>query len=158
MTDVTLLVAGERLPNSVHLPANSCKLRQYGLGKSAILVEPRQSGVGDAIELLATLGFDRGVADLFEVGESRIDHARTRRVETLGRLFKGLDDLVSMPRAFLKQSQNHQLELAGAQLAPAKETTPAEPSAVAEWRPEPSKMTAMRPPCAAVITAETTHF
>src|ERR1700730_3455964 len=158
MTDVTLLIAGEGLPNSVHLPANSGELRQHGLGKNAIFVEPRQSGLGDAIELLATLGFDRGVADLFEVGEGRIDHTRTRRVEALGRFFKRLDDLVPMTGALLKQSQNHQLELTRAQLAPSKEAAPAEPSAVAERRPEPPKMPAVRPPCAAVITKETMHF
>src|ERR1700694_886353 len=120
MTDVTLLVAGERLAHSVHLPANSRELRQYG--------------VGDAIELLATLGFDRGIADLLKVSEGRIDHARTRGVETLGRFFKRLDDLVPMSRAFLEQRQNNQLELAGAQLAPSKETPTDEPCAVAARR------------------------
>ena len=61
MGDVARLFAGECLADAVHLAAHLRELRQHRVDKGAVLAELGQSGVGDAIELLATLGFDRGV-------------------------------------------------------------------------------------------------
>src|ERR1700730_12090047 len=105
MPDVARLVAGKRLANSLDLVANSCKLSQHGVDKGAVLVELGQSGVSDAIELLAAFRFDRCVADLFQLRDCRIHHTRTRRIETPRGFFKGLDNLVPMPWALLEQSQ-----------------------------------------------------
>src|SRR4030081_1860618 len=102
MTDVARLVAGECLAYAVHLAAHLRELRQHRVDKSADLVELGQSRVGDAIELLAAFGLDRGVADLFQKRQRRIDHTRARRVETLRGVLKSLDDLVPMPRALFE--------------------------------------------------------
>src|SRR6266478_1508735 len=116
MADVAWLVASERLPNSLHLAADSCELRQCGVDEGAVLIELLEAGLGDLVKLLAALGFDRRVADLFEVGQRWIDHARARRIEALGGFFERLDDLVAMPRTLLEQSQDDKLQFAGAQL------------------------------------------
>src|ERR1700687_4613760 len=158
MTDVVRLGAGECLANAVHLAADLRELRQHRVDKSAVLVELGQSGVGDAIELLAAFGFDRGVADLFKIRQRRIDHARARCVETFRGVLKSLDDLVPMRWALLKQSQDDQLHRAGTQLAPSENPAPAESCTVPEPRAESTKVTAVRAPRAAAIEKKAVHF
>src|SRR5450755_1489393 len=158
MAHVGLLIARERLPDAVHLAANACQLRQHRVDQGTIFIELRQSGVGDAIELLAALGFDRGVADFFEVGEGRINHAGARSVKALRRFLESLDDLVPMPRMLLQQSEDHQLQIAGAQLAAAEEAASSKTAAMGERRPESAKVASVRAPRAAVMTKKAVHF
>src|SRR5438046_4753267 len=102
MSDVARLVAGKRLADPVHLATHVCELCQYGVHKRAVLVEVRQAGVTDSIQLLATLGFDRGVADLIEISQRRVNHAGAGRVKASRRFFERLDYFVPVSRALLE--------------------------------------------------------
>ena len=68
--------------------------------------------VGDGVELLGALGLGGDVADLFEVGQRRIDHAGARRIPTGGLLLKHLDDLVAVARLLGDQRQRQQAHVA----------------------------------------------
>jgi hypothetical protein len=63
-----------------------------------------------------------------------------------------------MPGRLFEQGQNDQLELAGAQLAPNKEATATEPSAIAEDGPESANVAPVGAPRAAVVPKPAMHW
>src|SRR6185437_5739012 len=111
-------LAGEEAAHAVHLAGDTLELREHRAYRFAVLIELGVAGVGDAIKLLVAFGFDRGVTELFKVGQRRIDHAGTRRVEATGPFGQLLDQVVAMARLFFEQRQNEHLQLAAAELAP----------------------------------------
>src|SRR5882757_743271 len=132
MPNVARLLAGKRLPDALHLASCTRELRQDRIDQSAVFGQLGTASIGDLVELLTSLGYDRRKTNLFEIGECRIDHAWARCIEALRGFFKRLDDLVAMPRCLFKQSQNYQLQLAGTELAPAEEAAPTKAPAMAK--------------------------
>src|SRR3546814_6233880 len=99
-----LLAAGEELPGPRHALADAGEFRQHGIGLGTAVGQIGAALLGDAVELLGALGDDRGEADLFQIGQRRIDYAGARCVETVAVLVERLDDLVAMTRLLDRKS------------------------------------------------------
>jgi hypothetical protein len=84
-------------------------------------VQTRLAGFGDGVELAVAIDGDDRLADLFQVGQGRIDHAGTGCVEAAGTFLKDADQLVAVGRLFGEQRQQHESEVGGAKLAGAWE-------------------------------------
>src|SRR5215472_15420697 len=78
-----------------------------------LLVERGRAGLGDAVELLAALGVLHGdVAELFEQGQRRVDHAGARRIGAPDLVLDGLDDLVAVTGRLADQLEDHEAQVA----------------------------------------------
>ena len=69
---------------------------------------------------------------VFQRGSSRVNHAGTGRVESLGVLVERLDDLVAMTGLFGQQAEDQQLQVGGRQFAPHAESPSAQIAALRE--------------------------
>src|ERR1700722_7280082 len=67
--------------------------------------------LSDSVEFLGALRLRRGVSQLLQVSERRINHSRTRRVNAAGVLFDGFDDFVAVTRLFAEQSKDDEPEI-----------------------------------------------
>src|SRR5207248_1905353 len=78
------------------------------------------------------------VAELFEISQRRIHHARAGRVETAGALLERLDDFVAVGRLIGKQREDQQLQIFAAELPAGAKAVPAELAAadLTEQAPE----------------------
>ena len=84
-----------------------------------MLSQIRASRFRDRIELAIGFLHGDGLADLVEICQGRIDHARARGVEASRALLERADQLIAMSRLLLQQSQQHQLQFISAELAAA---------------------------------------
>src|SRR4030042_288568 len=67
--------------------------------------------LGYSIDFFPVLLQDVGIAGFFKHLEGRVDSAGTRCVETMGALFKGTDNLITMTRFILYQVQDNVFEV-----------------------------------------------
>src|SRR5277367_53208 len=134
-----------RPTQAVHALAHPLELPEQGLRPVPMLLEMLFARLGDVMELAVALRLDRGMPDLFQVGEGGVDHARTRYVEPLGALVHGLDDFVAMARLLGEQPEDEELQIDGGQFSAHAEGAPAHvashepPAEVA--KPVPAVMT-----------------
>src|SRR5207244_12654343 len=114
-----------------------------------VLLEVLLAFGSDLVDLLAA-GIDRAhVALILEELEGRVDGAGRWRIAPRHLLFERLHDLVSMPRLFLEEPEDHELDFAGLEHLPAAASaarTPLPPSSAPEGKPgaevEPLALTA----------------
>src|ERR1700685_3131208 len=98
-----------------HLLAEPRQLIQSLFHTRAIFLQMLGARFGDLVELLGPFRFRSGVAHFFQVGQRRINHARTRRVDAAGMFFDLFDDLVAVARFLAQQRQDDQLQITGSQ-------------------------------------------
>src|SRR5450830_177477 len=78
-----------------------------------VLVQKIYAFRSDAIQLLAAVfGFHGRIAQLFQQGQRRVNHARARAVIAADQLLDRFDDFIAMARLVLQQMQNHQAQAA----------------------------------------------
>jgi hypothetical protein len=101
-----------------HVPGHDLQALGERIQGVAVLGEEGAAFVGDGVELLAAgLGFNAGVAELFEHGEGGVDGAGAWAVLAIEHFFDGADELVAVARLFFDEGQEQQAEVAGAEHA-----------------------------------------
>src|ERR1700683_4226422 len=70
-----VLVGRKRTAQMLHALADALKRGKHRIYDAAVLIQLRLAALGDVVELARAFGFDRGIADLFEVRQSGVDHA-----------------------------------------------------------------------------------
>src|ERR1700734_4403358 len=98
------LLCMHRSTQAVHALTHPLELSKQGLRPVAMLAQMLLARLGDVVELAGAFRLDRGMPDLFQIGERGVDPARARDVEPLGALVQGFDDFVAMPRLLVEQS------------------------------------------------------
>ncbi|KAG1376736.1 hypothetical protein G6F60_015360 [Rhizopus arrhizus] len=84
----------------------------------------RLARLRQVIALLVALLFHRGVAQLFQIGQRGVDHARAGRIEAVAERAQRLDEFIAVARALLKQAQQHQLQVVRRHAASPREPAP----------------------------------
>src|SRR2546430_13032286 len=85
---------------------------EYVVDERLVLGEMLPPFLSDFIDFLpALLRSRRRVSQILEHRERRIYCPRTRRIHPAEALLDLLDDLVTVPRLFVEQAENHELEL-----------------------------------------------
>ena len=84
------------------------------------------------VELACTVGFDGGVADLFEIGERGIHHAGAGDVKALGALVQRLDDFVAVAGFSSSSLRYQQLQIGRGQFSAHAEAAAAHAAALHE--------------------------
>ena len=110
-----------------------------------MLVEESFAFGRQAIELFRPLGRDAGVADFFEIGQRRVNHAGAGAVEAAGTLAQQFDEFIAVARLFLEQRQQQQLQFVAAEFAAGPKTGAIGAHAALEAAHEPAKAAPMSP-------------
>lgn len=109
--------ACEELPDIVQFLAHALKVAQHRIYRGPVLFEMPAPGVGDAIQLLRAVGFDRGISDFLKVGQRRINHSGTGTVETLRPLLQSFHDLVAVEGLFREKREDDEVEIGRCELS-----------------------------------------
>jgi len=96
----------------------------------AISVQMRAAGVRQVVALLRTVGFDGGVAQLFQIGQRGVDHTGAGCVEAIAKGTQRFDEFIAVAGVLFQQAQQHHLQIVGRHAAATREPAPVAPEAV----------------------------
>src|SRR6185369_10250177 len=132
---------GHGLAHLGHLASDALELDEDGIDGLAVLLEMAPALISRVIELLGPLRLDPGIAQLFQIGQRRIDHPRAGHVIAARAFLQPLDQLIAMAGLLGQEMEQQELQIRGAQLA-----APAEALIVEAWtaREAPAGETAAR--------------
>jgi hypothetical protein len=105
-TAVGIVDPGKGLAHLIHPAADAGQSFQHRVGSFAICREVGLALGRDAVKLPGTLLLHACVPDLVKKGESRINHSRTRSVETTRTLLECFDELITVCGALGEERQD----------------------------------------------------
>src|SRR5262249_28279192 len=118
----------------------------------AVRLEVCAALLGDGVEPLRAFGLRGDVADLFQVGQRRIDDAGARAVPVRGLFLEQLDDFVAVPRLLGDECERDELQVALGEHPPAPHRlAPAHAVAAPPARPAEETPPAPAPGAAAFV-------
>src|SRR5580658_7324723 len=109
--------AGKCLAHLFHAAANARQRTENRLGIRTIGLEMRFTFGCDVVQLPRSLLFHVGVSDFMEIGQSRINHTRTRRIESARTFFESLDKFIPVCWMLGQQCQDDELNVDCVQFA-----------------------------------------
>lgn len=139
---------GKGFPHFAHTAADTGEGFQNTVCLLAVFFQKSPAFIRQAIQLAVALLCDGGVADFFQIGEGRVDHAGAGGIEATGFFFQQADQFVTMCRLFSQQGKQDELEFFRAEFTAFWEV----PSAGASSK-TPSKTAAKAPASAVALAA-----